>query len=214
VLVSNGAPAWYGEGGTEHTAEAYTWRRIATGGHGTAWRHGYGTAHLPLNVASSGPTVIDVLRDARHTDRNWITVDIDPADRHRIPPNRVRAADHRDQLVPADAAWVEAAVTATAVCDASYPALVPAAYTTSDRFEIPRFDRHTVEQMIADLDVVQATDVMPGEYPHLRFAGDVLLLIEARDTADATIYREVDRTHPDSDGRYAVGAYGWSWRRA
>ncbi len=108
-----------------------------------------------------------MLRAARHSGRNWITVDIDPADRHLIPPSRVQAADHRDQLVPADATWVEATVTSTAVAGNSYPALVPDGYATDAGFAVPRFDRHTVERMIADLDAVQATDVMPGEHPHL-----------------------------------------------
>src|SRR5262249_11857556 len=160
VLVSNGMPAWYGDGGADHAAEAYTWRHTAT--------RRYGTAYLPLDVAASEPTVIDVLRDAQHTNRHWITIDSDPADRHLIAPGRVAAVAHRDQHMPAPATWVQATVTSTAVAGQDYPALVPDGYTTDAGFEVPHFDRPTAERMIADLDAVHATDVIPGEYPHLR----------------------------------------------
>lgn len=213
ILTSNGVPVWYGERGTDHAAEAYTWRHTPSGRYGTAYRDGYHTAYLPLDIAANQLPAIEVLRDARHSNRNWVTVDIDPADRHLIGPGRVAAVTHRDQLLPADVTWVPAHVTSTDVGDETYPALVADGYTTDAGLHLPRFDRPTVEQMVADLRDINACDVMPGEYPHLRWAGDVLLLIEERDGADGSTYREVDQVHPDPDGRYAIGAYGWSWQR-
>ena len=219
VLVSNGTPAWYGERGADHAAEAHTWRHPATNRYGTALVNGYDIAYLPLDMATGESTVIDLLRKARHTDQHWITVDIDPADRHLIAPGRVAAATHRDQHVPADATWVHATVTSTAVAGQEYPALVADGYTTDAGCEVPRFDRATAELMIADLNAVHAnpdrnSDPMPGEYPHLRWAGDVLLLLEESDNVNGNTYREVDQAHPDPQGRYAIGAYGWPWQRA
>jgi hypothetical protein len=214
ILTSNGVPAWYGERGTDHAAEAHTWRHTPSGRYGTAYRDGYHTAYLPLDVASNEPPAIEVLRDARHSNRNWVTIDIDPADRHLIGPSRVRVVAHRDRLVPADATWVPASVTSTDVGDETYPALVPDGYTTDAGLELPRFDRPTAEKMIADLEDINACNVMPGEYPHLQWAGDALLLIEERDATHGSTYHEVDQAHPDEQGRYAIGAYGWSWQRS
>jgi hypothetical protein len=220
ILVSNGMPAWYGERGTDHAAVAYTWRHTVactwrtTRRYGTAWRNGYDTAYLPLDVASNEPTVIDVLRDAWHTDRHWITVDIDHTDAHLIRPSLVHAVTHRDHLVPADAAWVEATVTSTAVAGAGYPALIAEGYTTDAGSEVPRFDRPTAERMIADIDAIHTTDALPGRYPHLRLVGDVLLVIEEHNNGERSTYRQIDVVHPDAQGRYAVGAYIWAWQRA
>jgi len=218
VLVPNGTFAWYGDSGADHTAAAHTWRHPAT-----PLRHrlvdGYDIAYLPLDdVATGEPTVIDVLREARHTDQRWITIDIDPADRHLIAPGRVAPTAHHDQHVPADATWVQATVTSTAVAGQEYRALVADGYTTDAGYEVARFDRATAERMVADLTAVHAnhdrnSDPMPGEYPHLRWAGDVLLLIEERDNVNGNTYREVDQAHPDPQGRYAIGAYGWPWQR-
>jgi len=219
VLVPNGTPAWYGDSGADHTAAAHTWRHPATSRYGTALVDGYDIAYLPLDdVATGEPTVIDVLREARHTDQRWITIDIDPADRHLIAPGRVAPTAHHDQHVPADATWVQATVTSTAVAGQEYRALVADGYTTDAGYEVARFDRATAERMVADLTAVHAnhdrnSDPMPGEYPHLRWAGDVLLLIEERDNVNGNTYREVDQAHPDPQGRYAIGAYGWPWQR-
>jgi hypothetical protein len=126
----------------------------------------------------------------------------------------VAAVVHRDQHVPADAMWVQATVTSTAVAGREYPALVADGYTTDAGFEVPCFDRPTAEQMVADLEQIHTTDVMPGEYPHLRLAGDVLLVIEERDDGQHSTHREVDQVHPDAQGHYRIGAYGWRWQLA
>jgi hypothetical protein len=219
VLVSNGVPVWYGERSTNHTAEAYTWRHINSGRYGTAQRPGYDTAYLPLDTAADQLPVIDVLRDARYTGRHWITIDIDSADGHLIRPDRVRVVEHRDELIPDGGEWVPATVTSTAVAGADYPALVADGYTSDTGHELPRFDRSTVEQMVADLDAAHTnpdpgSDPMPGEYPLLRLHGDVLVVLEGHDDGETVTYREADRVHPDADGRYALGAYTWPWQLA
>jgi hypothetical protein len=218
VLTSTGVPAWYRDRGTVHAADAHTWRHLGTGRYGTAGRDGYHTAYLPLN-AQIGPEApaITVLRAGHRTGRHWVTVDIDPADQHLITPQRVRLVEHRDTLIPPDSEWAPATVTCPTVAGHSYPALVADGYTSAAGSELPRFDRPTVEQMITDLEAVHAnpdrhTDAMPGEYPRLRLAGDVLVAFEEHDQGDTTTYREADRVRPDQDGRYAVGAYLWPWQ--
>jgi hypothetical protein len=216
VLVSNGVPVWYGERSVHHAAEAHTWRHINTGRYGTAQRPGYDTAYLPLDT-NDLPLVIDALRDARHTGRHWVTVDIDPADGHLIRPDRVRVVEHRNELIPADGEWAPATVTSTTVAGAAYPALIADGYTSDAGHELPRFDRATIEQMIADLDAVHASldagsDPMPGEYPHLRLTGDILVVLEEHDDGEHVTYLEADRIPPDAEGRYALGAYTWPWQ--
>lgn len=68
--------------------------------------------------------------------------------------------------------------------------------------------------MIADLDAIHATDVMPGCYPHLRLAGDIVCVIEERADGQESISRQIDQSRPDAQGYYAIGAYGWPWQRA
>jgi hypothetical protein len=76
---------------------------------------------------------------------------------------------------------------------------------------------------VADLYAIHAnpdrnSDPMPGEYPRLRLHGDlygnVLQIDEELDDGLTTRLRQVDLVHPDDDGHYSVGAYGWPWRRA
>jgi hypothetical protein len=219
VLTSNGAPAWYGERGTTHAAEAHTWRD-ASGRYGTAWTDGYHTAVLPLTArdGSAGPA-IDQLRLARYSEHSWIAIAIDPADRHVIGPTRVHLMACRDDLVPAGTAWTHATVTCRDVDDMPYPALVADGYTSDSRHLLARFDRPTVEQLAADLHAVHAnpdrtSDPMPGEYPILRLHGDVLTVIEEHDNGAAVTYRSTDHLTPDGDGYYPLGAYLWPWRHA
>ncbi|WP_435124428.1 hypothetical protein [Micromonospora tulbaghiae] len=217
VLVSNGVPVWYGERGAPHAADAHTWRHTPTGRYGTAWRDGYDNAYLPLDAGAGQLPVIDMLRRARHTGRHWVTVDIDPTDGHLIRPEQVRVAEYRTDLIPPDGEWMAATVTSTAVAGGSYPALLPDGYTSNAGHQLPRFDRPTVEQMIADLDGVHAnpdrtSDPMPGEYPHLRFTGHVLVVFDEHDDGEHVTYRETDRVHPDAEGRYPLGAHTWPWQ--
>ncbi|MGK5741499.1 hypothetical protein [Micromonospora sp. URMC 103] len=218
VLVSNGLHGWYSEFGDVHTADARTWRHLSADRHGVAGRSDYFQGFLPLQAGCALGPVIGMLRDARHSGRHWVTVDIDPADGHLIGSDRVRVVEHRDQLIPADGRWIPATVTSTAVAGAAYPALVADGYISDSGHELPRFDRATVEQMIADLDTVHAnpnrrSDPMPGEYPHLRLTGDVLVVFDEHDDGEHVTYRESDRFYPDAGGRYALGAYTWPWQR-
>ncbi len=210
ALTSNGVPAWYGERGTTHAAEAHAWRHTGTGRYGTAWSDSYTTAFLPLTAL-----FLDALRHARHDGRHWITIDIHPGDTHLIAPGRVRVVEYRDQLIPDGGRWMPAPVASSST-PATYPALVADGYTSDAGFALPRFDRAVVEQMVADLDAVHAdrdrrSDPMPGEYPHLRWHHDVLIVLEEHDTGETITYRQVDQVRPDADGRYPVGAYLWDW---
>jgi hypothetical protein len=220
TLSSNGVPVWYDEDGQEHAAPTWTWQqRSAAGARGGSVQSGYGTAYLPLDSARNQLPIIDLLRDGRHTGRHWVAIDIDPTGRHVIRPDAVRLLDHRDEIAPPDATWRPATVTAAAVARGVYPALVATDYTVrgdNTGSVLARFDRHTVEQMVADLTAVHAdtnprTDPMPGEFAILRFDADVLQVLWEHDDGVDERLIEIDRVYPDDAGRYAVGAYLWPW---
>jgi hypothetical protein len=217
ILVSNGAPTWFGQRGTTHAAEAHTWRHTPTGRYGTAYQDNYHSAYLPLDTLNNQPSVIDVLRQGRDDTWAWVSVDIDPADRHLIRPHRVRVLPNRDQVIPPGQAWVPATVTCPSVAGA-YPALVPDRYTSDDGDDLPRFDRHAIERIVTDLDAAHTnpdrnSDPMPGEYPILRWSGDVVVVFEDHETGTTISRREADQVNPDADGRYPLGAFGWHWQR-
>jgi hypothetical protein len=112
---------------------------------------------------------------------------------------------------------VPATVTAPAVGHGWYPTLIADGYQVGPDDVIARFDRATVEQMALDLierhaDDNPATDAMPGEFAVLGFDGDALVVWWERDDGCQTWLAEIDRVHPDAQGRYAVGAYLWPWR--
>jgi hypothetical protein len=220
-LHSTGAPAWFGEDRAEHTAWARTWQHTVTEQWATAAAPGYHTAYLPLDLppgaGADRTAVIDLLREARATGRHWIALSIDPDQHHLITADAVRLLDHRDQIAPPDAVWVPARVTADAVDGGAYPALVADGYCIGGGDVIARFDRATVEQMVLDLierhaDQNPATDPMPGELAVLGFDGDVLVVSWEHDDGEQDWLTEIDRVHPDADGRYAAGAYLWPWR--
>jgi hypothetical protein len=221
-LASTGVPAWFDDDGAEHTAWAWTWQQAATGQRASAAAPGYDTAYLPLDLPLDGGTdgaaVIDLLRDAHDTGRHWVALTINP-DEHLITADAVRLLDHRDQIAPTDTVWVPATVSAAAVGDGSYPAVIADGYCIDGDDVIARFDRATVEQMVLDLierhaDENPATDLMPGELAVLGFDGDVLVVSWEHYDGERDWLTEIDRVYPDTDGRYAVGAYLWPWRRA
>jgi hypothetical protein len=221
VLTSNGVPLWYGQRGTTQAAEAHAWRD-ASGRYGTAWVDGHDTAYLPL-TSSDGRTgpVMELLRGARYSGHSWVTVDIDPADRQLIGPDRVRVLPCRHDLVPAGARWSPTVVTCRDVADEPYPALVADGYASDSGHLLARFDTPTIVRLAADLDTVHAnpdpgSDPMPGEYPILRLRGDVLTIIEEQHDAatEADYFRATDHLTPDGDGYYPLGAYLWPWRHA
>ena len=213
ALSSNGVPAWYGDDGQHHAAPAWTCKHTTSGRRGSPAHAGFDTAYLPLNPPTNRARgklpVIEALRDGRRTGRHWVAINI-AADKALIHPDRVRLVDHRDAIAPAEARWAPAAVTAAAVARGIYPALVADGYTVRGDDVLARFDRPTVEQMAADLDVAN-TDSMPGEIAVLRFDGDVLLVLWEHDDGLQNRQREIDRVYPDPGGYYSVGAYLWPW---
>ena len=82
---------------------------------------------------------------------------------------------------------------------------------------LARFDRPTVERMVADLHRVRAdtdprSDPMPGEFAALHLDGDVLVVSFEHDDGEHTRLVEIERVYPDAEGYYSVGAYVWPWQ--
>ncbi|MEV8504515.1 hypothetical protein AB0368_06740 [Actinoplanes sp. NPDC051475] len=215
LLTSTGVPSWRRPDGTEHHAEAHTWRH-RTGRYGTAWRDTYHHAHLPLLASDGHRSVLERLRDARDSGRqHWVTIDIDPADDHLIAADRVKTAGHRDQLAPDGARWHLDAVTSPTVGGVAYPAWVAAAYRTADGAVLARFDQTTTARMIDDLSRLHHhPGARPGEYPLLRVDAETLVVLEEYEAGRTVAYREIERIVPDDEGRYAIGAYLWPWQIA
>src|SRR5207249_1900376 len=141
---------------------AWTWQHPATGRSGSPAHPGFDTAYLPLDQPTNGTravSIIGVLRDGRRTGAHWVGIDL-AAGEHLIRPRGLRLVDHREQIAAPDATWKPATVTAGAVADIAYPALAADGYTVRGDDVLARFDRPTVEQMAADLSVVN-TDSMP-----------------------------------------------------
>jgi hypothetical protein len=222
TLTSNGVPGWYSEHGRDHAAVAWTWRNPGTGRCGSAAQPGYATAYLPLHADHDGAPLITRLRQARQAGRHWLAIDIDPASGHLIASEAVRLLDHREDIVPDDATWSPAMVTAAAVGGGEYPALIADGYRVLDRDGgdvIARFDPATVDQLVADLlvrhaDTNPSTDPMPGEFAVLGFDRDALVVSWEHDDGQTTRLVEIDRVYPDADGLFAVGAFLWPWRTA
>lgn len=213
-LTSNGVPIWYGRSGVAHYAEGRHWVHTATGRRGTAHHDDYTTAYLPLEAGTPDEPLISVLRQARARDHHWVAITIVRTDTHLIPPARIRTVGHRDQLVPDTGAWTPATVACRSLAGVGYPALIADGHTTHQGHEIARFDRPTVEQMISDLHALLATPTALGRYPLLRLHNDVVTVDQGHLAGNTCIYREVERVAPDADGRYAIGAYRWTWMRA
>jgi len=220
-LVSNGVPAWYDQTGQEHAAAAWTWRHSGTGRCGSAAQPGYHTAYLPLAAEHGEASLIARLRAARQAGRHWVAVAIDPARGHLITADAVRLLDHRDEVVPVDATWSPAVVTAAAVGGGWYPALIADGYRVLGNdgdgdHVIARFDRATLDQLVADLIALHAdtdarTDPMPGEFAVAGFDRDALVVWWEYDDGQTTHLVEIDRVYPDADGLFAAGAYLWPW---
>ena len=82
-------------------------------------------------------------------------------------------------------------------CDGVYPALVADGYPVHGDDVLARLDRDTVEQIAADLAVLN-TDSMPGELAVLCFDGDVLVVLFEHDDGVQTRQRETDRVYPNA----------------
>jgi hypothetical protein len=70
-------------------------------------------------------------------------------------------------------------------------------------FVRPRFTRDTAQVVAAWLNTDHPNDPMSGNY-NARFDGDTLIVT---DLYEGT----TDRIHPDTEGRYSIGAGGWMW---
>jgi hypothetical protein len=211
-LTSNGVPVWYGPDGTAHAAEAYEWRDAA-GRRGGTRLGGYASACLPMTDSR----LVELLHLARMNGRNWVTIDIDPADEHLLRPDQVRAVACRHDLVPAGTRWIPATVTCSDVDNRPYPALIADGYTSTSGALLARFDTSTIHRMSDDLAILHAnpdrnTDSMPGECPTLELRGGELFVLDEHDTGDDVIRRISDRITRDSDGLYPLGAFLWHWR--
>ncbi|MFY1673959.1 hypothetical protein ACN27G_29070 [Plantactinospora sp. WMMB334] len=219
TLRSNGVPVWYDRHqDAVHGAQASTWWHRATNRRGTDEQPLPEHRILSLRQRHRGgrPPLITLLREGARRRAHWFAINTDPALADR--PERFELHGHRDDIVPADAHWQQAVVTAAAVADGRYPALVADGYSTRGDDVLPRFDRRTVETMIADLDALHAgtnphTDPMPGEYTVLRMHRGTVIVLWEHDGGSRTRLVEIDRVKPDPDGYYSIGAYHWPWTR-
>jgi hypothetical protein len=152
------------------------------------------------------------------TNRNWLTIDIDPADGHLIRADRISVVTSRHDLVPAGTRWIPATVTCRDVDNKPYPALIADGYTTDGGALLARFDLATVHRISDDLAILHANpdrnnDPMPGEYPTLELRdGGELIVLDEQDTGDDVIWRVSDRVTRDGEALYPLGAYLWPWR--
>lgn len=102
--------------------------------------------------------------------------------------------------------------TSLAVFGIVYPAVIADGYEGADGV-LPRVTPDTVTQMIGHLDVLgQHAAAMPGEFPNMRFDGDVAVISwQEHSLADDRLL-EIHRCYPDQDGLYAIGAHQWTWK--
>jgi hypothetical protein len=217
LLTSTGLPTWHARNGTPHAAEAHIWRD-PHGRSRTAGRDGgYTTAYLPLTRESGAPgPVISLLRGNINSGRGWVTVDIDPTDRHLMDAYRLHVVADHDELVPPVATWDLVAVTCPQVGYRTYWGMV-ADHTSDSGDLLVRFTRDTVEQIIADLqhpiDAPEPAVTTGPAHIGLGFDGDILVVYRLT-PGHQRPHRVTDYLTPDSDGRYSLGAYVWPWRHA
>ena len=203
--------------GTPHAAEAHNWRD-PHGRSRTASRDGgYTTAYLPLTSESGAPgPVISLLRNNINSGKGWVTVDVDPTDRHLMDAYRLHVVADHDELVPPAATWDLGAVTCPQVGGRTYWGMV-ADHTSDSGDRLVRFTRDTVEQIIADLQRPHLIDVpVPaGTTGQARIGlgldGDVLAVYRLT-PGHQRPHRVTDYLTADSDGRYRLGASVWPWR--
>ncbi|XVV10894.1 hypothetical protein ACQP2X_39560 [Actinoplanes sp. CA-131856] len=206
TLRSNGNPAWYDNDGGQHAAYATAWRHSPTGRTSHAHLSDYAYAFLPLTRQA-----IHLISQACAAGDSWISLNIDPRDRHLISPYAIRTAAGRDDLVPADARWRPAIVSCPELGDGAYPAQIADGYTTSSGAVLPRFARDTITRIAADLDQLRAAAMLPGTYPILRLSGDDLAVLHEQPYDGNWTWRQIDRPRPDRDGLFPLGAYQWAW---
>ncbi|MCI0689659.1 MAG: hypothetical protein L0Y54_20850, partial [Sporichthyaceae bacterium] len=120
--------------------------------------------------------------------------------------------DSRDEILPAGATWSPATVTAPVVGYATYSAEVADGCSWANGV-IARFTADVVEELVNDLAIFAAAS-MPGEHPTLGWQDSTVIVSWEHDDGASTTLVEIDRTRPDADGRYPIGAYLWPWQYA
>lgn len=194
-------------------APATIWRRVAD----DCPRH---PAYLPLTLAHHATSAIQRLRAVHLAGGQWVAVDVDTASGHLVFSADVPAIAPGRSILPDDARWSPAVVTAAATGHGWYPAMIADGYQViGENNVVARFDRATVDQMVVDLIDVHAdtdpgSDAMPGEFAVLGFDGDVLVAWWETDDDAVDGLIELDRTYPDADGLFTVGLLLWPWRSA
>ncbi|GIG63342.1 hypothetical protein Lfu02_77140 [Longispora fulva] len=201
VLTSSGLPGWHDPRGALHHVESRTWTHTATGLRGVPDlipRQGVLALHKYLNLRCK---FIEQIRSSigRYP---WLAVTALDSK----PWFRVQVCRYRDEIAPAEALWVPAAVTARGL-GADYPALIADGYTWQGGV-LARFTRGVATQIAADLN--QTNSGAPGRFS-ARFHDRAVCLDYDYPGAHGTVTRELDRTYPDADGLYALGAYQWPW---
>ncbi|WP_327038071.1 hypothetical protein [Micromonospora maris] len=208
-IGSNGVPLWYDKDGSPRRVQAHTWLHTPTGTRGTPGQPDRAAGFLRLDRTYRDPkrqSLIKLLRRGAATGGHWLA--LDPTALHTTAG--VEVLDHRDDIAPPDATWAPATVTADAVADLEYPALVAVDYTALGGV-LARFDYATVRQIADDLDLVRIGD-MPGEHPIITWDHDTAVISWEADDGHTTRRIEADRVHPDTSGRYSLAAYLWPWR--
>ncbi|MBV1854562.1 hypothetical protein [Catellatospora tritici] len=207
TLRSNGWPGWYDKTGQPHRAHALTWQHPVSGTSGT---HDHANPQhdlLLLKVrrrANATRPLIDTIRWGVKKKHHWFWI-------ATTRPFACGTADHRNEIVPADATWVTAEVAAPTLEDLSYQAVIAEGYKGADGV-LPRFTRDTVAEMIADLGELNSHPAsMPGEFPSMRFDGEVAVISWQQHSLSDERVLEIDRCYPDAEGLYAAGAYQWTW---
>lgn len=216
ALTSNGDPAWYDADGTPHTARARTWIRRTAGSStvvrpGVDARHGY----LPLRTFGyDGFHVIDWLRHAAAHGRHWLSLDLSRP-HPVISPDRLDVTEQHGHPYPPAATWIAARVSCVPhLGGGRYPALIADSFQVDGGGEIARFDRPTINQIIADLDRARDTaHYQIGWHARLRWNDDRLEVFAEHHPGGIPALRRYDVIGPDRDARYPLGALRWTWLR-
>ena len=207
-IGSNGVPFWYDQDGSARRVQARTWRHTPTGTLGTPGQPDRAAGFLRLHRAHRDPTRQSLIHLLHHGADGGHWLALDPTALH--PGTGFQLLDHREDIAPPDATWTPATVTADAVFELEYPALVADDYTALGGV-LARFDHPTVHQIAADLDRLWIGD-MPGEHPIITWDADTAVISFEADDGDITRRVDADRVYPDTAGRYSLGAYLWPWQ--
>jgi hypothetical protein len=214
ALFSNGWPSWHDRDGGHVTATSLSWVHQPTGRRAVPGTEGR-SEFFPLAVTSGNRrTRPRWSTQAADPLLHWMAIDVSIALLATGRQPQITLHESRGDLYPPDAVWQPATVACAAtVGPGIYPALVAAEHANTDGGQLARFTRATINAMIHDLEVLDASDrSMPGEHAALQWRHTDLDVYEVIDTADQVVRRRVDVVRPDLDGLYPLGAHTWPWR--